>query len=51
MTNNYVIQFYLEGGKSLELEMNEQKFNEISTFCDEILPEKEWTLTETTKNH
>ena len=47
MADNYVIQFHLEGGKSLELEMNEQKFDEMSTFCDEILPEKEWELTET----
>jgi len=47
MTENYIIQFHLEGGKSLELEMNEQKFDEISMFCDEILPEKEWKVTET----
>ena len=45
MPENYTIQFHLEGGTSLELEMGENKFSALSQFCDELFPEKEWKTT------
>jgi len=42
------IKFNIEGGKSLELDLNKEQFEKISELCDKILPNKDWK-TETLK--
>ena len=44
----YKIKFNIEGGNSLELNLNKEEFEKISVLCDKVLPNKDWK-TETLK--
>ena len=38
----YKFKFNLEGGNTLELNLNKEQFETMSTFCDKELPNKDW---------
>lgn len=44
----YKIKFNIEGGKSLELDLNKEEFERVSDLCEKVLPNKDWK-TETLK--
>ncbi|CUR51351.1 protein of unknown function [Nitrosotalea devaniterrae] len=42
MSETYVVRFNIEGGKYVDIHLNAEKFNEMSEFCDQVFPDKEW---------
>jgi len=40
----YKIKFNVDGGNSLELDLNKEQFEKISTLCDQVLPDKNWKI-------
>lgn len=38
----YKIKFNIEGGKTLELDLDNEQFDKISAFCDQVMPDKKW---------
>ena len=44
MATKYIFRFNLEGGNSLELDLDQERFEKLSEFCDKEFPDKEWKL-------
>ena len=44
MATKYVFKFNLEGGKSLEIELEKDRFEKLSELCEKEFPDKEWKL-------
>jgi hypothetical protein len=40
----YKIKLNVEGGKSLELDLNKEQFDKLSVFCDQVLPDRKWKI-------
>lgn len=38
----YKIKFNIEGGNSLELDLDKEQFEKMSALCDQVLPDKDW---------
>jgi hypothetical protein len=38
----YKIKFNIEGGNSLELDLDKEQFEKVSALCDQVLPDKDW---------
>ena len=39
---SYTFRFNLEGGKHIEIDLSQDKFEKLSQFCDSLFPEKNW---------
>ncbi len=44
MTNykNRILKLNLEGGKSIELNLSEERFEKLAKFCHSHFPDKQW---------
>ena len=42
MEEKYQFLIKVEGGKSVNLSMSKERFEQLSTFCEKNLPEKIW---------
>jgi hypothetical protein len=38
----YKIKINIEGGKTLELDLDKAQFDKMSAFCDQVMPDKKW---------
>ena len=45
----YKIKLNIEGGNSLELDLDKEHFEKMSAFLDHVLPDKEWKTVTTTR--
>jgi len=40
----YKIKLNIEGGQTLELNLDKERFEKMSEFCDKVMPNKKWKL-------
>lgn len=39
---NYKIKLNVEGGKSLELDLDKDQFEKMSALLDQVMPDRKW---------
>jgi hypothetical protein len=45
----YIFRFNVKGGKSIELEVSNERFKKMSDFCDKYLTDRNWKIEKLTK--